>query len=114
MIVVPGQGLFVHNFEQGLDSKTIHTPVTPGQLIVMATVRSGYTLLVFAGLTFLGLGPPPPQPSWGLMLNEAKDLMETAPWIAVFPGLAIFITVLGVNLLGDGLRDVLDPRLADK
>jgi ABC-type dipeptide/oligopeptide/nickel transport system permease subunit len=89
-------------------------PNVSSPLIVMATVRSGYTLLVFAGLTFLGLGPPPPEPSWGLMLNEAKDLMETAPWIAVFPGLAIFITVLGVNLLGDGLRDVLDPRLVDK
>jgi len=89
-------------------------PNVSSPLIVMATVRSGYTLLVFAGLTFLGLGPPPPEPSWGLMLNEAKDLMETAPLIAVFPGLAIFITVLGVNLLGDGLRDVLDPRLADK
>jgi peptide/nickel transport system permease protein len=89
-------------------------PNVSSPLIVMATVRTGYTLLVFAGLTFLGLGPPPPAPSWGLMLNEAKDLMETAPLIAVFPGLAIFITVLGVNLLGDGLRDVLDPRLADK
>lgn len=89
-------------------------PNVSSPLIVMATVRTGYTLLVFAGLTFLGLGPPPPEPSWGLMLNEAKDLMETAPWVAVFPGLAIFVTVLGVNLLGDGLRDVLDPRLADK
>jgi peptide/nickel transport system permease protein len=89
-------------------------PNVSSPLIVMATVRTGYTLLVFAGLTFLGLGPPPPEPSWGLMLNEAKDLMETAPLIAIFPGLAIFITVLGVNLLGDGLRDILDPRLADK
>ena len=89
-------------------------PNVSSPLIVMATVRTGYTLLVFAGLTFLGLGPPPPEPSWGLMLNEAKDLMETVPLIAVFPGLAIFITVMGVNLLGDGLRDVLDPRMAEK
>ena len=89
-------------------------PNVSSPLIVMATVRTGYTLLVFAGLTFLGLGPPPPEPSWGLMLNEARDLMETVPLVAVFPGLAIFITVLGVNLLGDGLRDVLDPRLAEK
>jgi peptide/nickel transport system permease protein len=89
-------------------------PNVSSPLIVMATVRSGGTLLVFAALTFLGLGPPPPEPSWGLMLNEARDLMERAPLVAVFPGLAIFITVLGVNLLGDGLRDVLDPRLSDK
>jgi ABC-type dipeptide/oligopeptide/nickel transport system permease subunit len=89
-------------------------PNVSSPLIVMATVRSGGTLLVFAALTFLGLGPPPPEPSWGLMLNEARDLMERAPLVAVFPGMAIFITVLGVNLLGDGLRDVLDPRLADK
>jgi len=89
-------------------------PNVSSPLIVMATVRLGGTLLVFAGLTYLGLGPPPPEPSWGLMLNEARDLMETAPWVAIYPGLAIFITVLGVNLLGDGLRDVLDPRLTEK
>ena len=89
-------------------------PNVSSPLIVMATVRLGGTLLVFAGLTYLGLGPPPPEPSWGLMLNEARDLMETAPMVAVYPGLAIFFTVLGANLLGDGLRDVLDPRLSEK
>ncbi|MBW2060289.1 MAG: ABC transporter permease [Deltaproteobacteria bacterium] len=89
-------------------------PNVSSPLIVMATVRLGGTLLIFAGLTYLGLGPPPPEPSWGLMLNEARDLMETAPMVAVYPGLAIFVTVLGVNLLGDGLRDVLDPRLSEK
>lgn len=89
-------------------------PNVSSPLIVMATIRLGGTLLVFAGLTYLGLGPPPPAPTWGLMLNEAKNLMETAPMVAVYPGLAIFITVLGVNLLGDGLRDVLDPRLTEK
>ncbi|MCG6909077.1 MAG: ABC transporter permease [Deltaproteobacteria bacterium] len=89
-------------------------PNVSSPLIVMATVRLGYTLLVFAGLTFLGLGPPPPEPSWGLMLNEARDLMETAPMVAVYPGMAIFFTVLGANLLGDGLRDVFDPRLSEK
>jgi len=89
-------------------------PNVSSPLIVAATVRTGGTLLIFAGLTYLGLGPPPPEPSWGLMLNEAKDLMETAPLVAIFPGLAISITVLGVNLLGDGLRDVFDPRLAEK
>ena len=89
-------------------------PNVSSPLIVMATIRLGGTLLIFAGLTFLGLGPPPPAPTWGLMLNEARNLMETAPMVAVYPGLAIFITVLGVNLLGDGLRDVLDPRLTEK
>jgi peptide/nickel transport system permease protein len=89
-------------------------PNVSSPLIVMATVRLGYTLLVFAGLTFLGLGPPPPEPSWGLMLNEARNLMETAPMVAVYPGMAIFFTVLGANLLGDGLRDVFDPRLSEK
>lgn len=59
---------------------------------------------------FLGLGTPPPAPSWGRMLNEARGFMEINPELAVFPGLAIFITILGFNLLGDGLRDVLDPR----
>ena len=89
-------------------------PNVSSPLIVMATIRTGGTLLAFAGLSYLGLGPPPPDPSWGLMLKEAQDLMETAPMVAVYPGLAISITVLGVNLLGDGLRDILDPRLTDK
>lgn len=89
-------------------------PNASSPLIVMATVRLGGTLLVFAGLTFLGLGPAPPEPSWGLMLNEAKDLMETTPMVAVYPGMAIFLTVLGANLLGDGLRDIFDPRLSEK
>jgi len=99
------------------DLWTLYMQIIPNvssPLIVMATVRLGGTLLVFAGLTFLGLGPPPPEPSWGLMLNEARDLMETAPMVAVYPGMAIFFTVLGANLLGDGLRDVFDPRLAEK
>ncbi|MEE9436980.1 MAG: ABC transporter permease [Candidatus Adiutricales bacterium] len=89
-------------------------PNVSSPLIVLATIRTGGTILAFAALTFLGLGPPPPDPSWGLMLNEARDLMETAPMVAVWPGLAISITVLGINLLGDGLRDVFDPRLTEK
>jgi peptide/nickel transport system permease protein len=89
-------------------------PNVSSPLIVLSTVRTGGTILAFAGLTFLGLGPPPPDPSWGLMLNEARTLLETAPLVAVWPGLAIAITVLAVNLLGDGLRDVLDPRLTEK
>lgn len=89
-------------------------PNVSSPLIVLATIRTGGTILAFAGLTYLGLGPPPPAPSWGLMLNEAQDLMETAPLVAIWPGLAIFITVLAVNLMGDGLRDILDPRLTEK
>lgn len=64
-----------------------------------------------AGLSYLGLGAQPPTPSWGRMLAESQTLIGTAPWLAIFPGLAIFVTVLALSLLGDGLRDRLDPRL---
>ena len=70
----------------------------------------GGTILAEAALSFLGLGVRPPYPSWGSMLSEARDQITTAPWLSVFPGLAIFLTVLGLNLLGDGLRDILDPQ----
>jgi len=65
----------------------------------------------FLTLSFLGLGVPPPTPTWGRMLAEGRDYLTVASWIAVFPGLAILFTVLGINFLGDGLRDLLDPRL---
>ncbi len=68
-------------------------------------------ILAEAGLSYLGLGTQPPAPSWGKMLNEAQTLMYLAPRLAIFPGIAIVLTVLGLNLMGDGLRDVLDPRL---
>ncbi|HEY7034063.1 MAG TPA: ABC transporter permease [Thermomicrobiales bacterium] len=80
-------------------------------LIVMATIYLSSAILAEAALSFLGLGTQPPEPSWGGMLNLARTYMERAPWMAVFPGLAIMIVVLGFNFLGDGLRDVLDPRL---
>ena len=83
-------------------------------VIVQATVSLGSTLLVIAALSFLGLGSPPPTPDWGSDLNLARDHMESRPLIAVFPGLAISYAVLAFNLFGDGLRDILDPRLADK
>ena len=83
-------------------------------VIVQATVSLGFTLLVIAALSFLGLGSPPPTPDWGADLNLARDHMETRPLIAVFPGLAISYAVLAFNLFGDGLRDILDPRLAEK
>ena len=83
-------------------------------LIVQATIRFAIAILEEAALSYLGLGTQPPQPSWGRMLSEAQTLMFQAPLLAVFPGVAIALAVLGLNLLGDGLRDVLDPRLARK
>ena len=83
-------------------------------VIVQATVSLGSILLIIAALSFLGLGSPPPTPDWGSDLNLARDHMETRPLIAVFPGLAISYAVLAFNLFGDGLRDILDPRLAER
>ncbi|MDJ1159142.1 ABC transporter permease [Chelatococcus sp. SYSU_G07232] len=81
-------------------------------LIVQATVQLSLGILAEAALSYVGLGVQPPQPSWGRMLNEAQTLMALAPRLALIPGTAIVLTVLGLNLLGDGLRDLLDPRLA--
>jgi peptide/nickel transport system permease protein len=83
--------------------------ITP-PLIVQSTLAIASAVIAEASLSFLGLGQQPPDPSWGSMLNTAKNFMEDAPWMAVWPGLAIFILVLAFNLLGDGLRDALDPR----
>jgi len=80
-------------------------------LIVQATIQFGVAILAEAGLSYLGLGTQPPNPSWGRMLNEAQTFLFIAPRLAIYPGLAIVLAVLGVNLLGDGLRDVFDPRL---
>lgn len=79
--------------------------------IVATTISFSFALLAEAALSFLGLGAQPPEPSWGTMLLTGKRFMEIAPWTAIYPGLAISIAVLGTNLLGDGLRDVFDPRL---
>jgi peptide/nickel transport system permease protein len=95
------------------DVRIMFTQLLPnmlGPLIVIATLGIGGTILAEAALSFLGLGIRPPFPSWGSMLSEARDQISTAPWLSVFPGLAIFLTVLGLNLLGDGLRDILDPQ----
>jgi peptide/nickel transport system permease protein len=83
-------------------------------VIVMATLGIGYVVLAAAALSFLGLGVQPPTPVWGAMLNSGKAFMRTAPHLTVFPGLAIMITVLAFNFLGDGLRDILDPRLNER
>jgi len=81
-------------------------------LIVQATIQFAVAILSEAALSYLGLGTQPPQPSWGRMLNEAQQLLFQAPQLAVYPGVAIALAVLGLNLMGDGLRDLLDPRLA--
>ena len=80
-------------------------------VIVRATIGLGFTILVAAVLGFLGVGATPPQPDWGLTISESRNYLPDAWWYATFPGLAILLTVLGFNLLGDGLRDLVDPRL---
>lgn len=80
-------------------------------IIVQVSLALSWAMLTEAALSFLGLGTQPPQPSWGSMLSESRRMMEIAPWMAVSPGIAIMLGVLGFNLLGDGLRDALDPRL---
>jgi peptide/nickel transport system permease protein len=84
-----------------------------GPLIILSTVYFSAAVLAEAALSFLGLGTQPPEPSWGSMLNASRSYMQLSPWLAVFPGAAIMLVVLGFNFLGDGLRDVLDPRLRD-
>ena len=87
-------------------------PNIASPLIVQATVSFATAILAEAALSYLGLGTQPPQPSWGRLLNDAQTLMFQAPMLAVWPGAAIMLSVLGLNLMGDGLRDLLDPRLA--
>ena len=79
-------------------------------LIVTGATDIGTMILELAGLSFLGFGAQPPVPEWGLMLNEGRAYMQTAPWLMLFPGLAIVLVVVVFNLLGDSLRDMLDPR----
>lgn len=83
-------------------------------VLVQASLSFGTALLDAAGLSFLGLGAQPPTPEWGAMLTGAKTYIQVAPWVVTFPGLAIMLGVLGFNLLGDGLRDLLDPRLRQR
>jgi peptide/nickel transport system permease protein len=83
-------------------------------VLVSATLGVAAAILTESALSFLGLGVQPPTPSWGNMLMEGKDVLEIAPWLSVFPGLCILVTVLGYNLLGESLRDILDPRVKNK
>jgi len=85
-----------------------------GPILVIATLGIADAILTGAALSFLGVGVQPPTPEWGAMLSRGRDYMQFAPWILTFPGLALFIVIMGFNLLGDGLRDVLDPHLRRK
>lgn len=85
-------------------------PNTLSPIVVQSTLFMAQAIILEAALSFLGLGQQPPAPSWGQMLNVAKNFMEQAPWMSVAPGVCIFLAVLGFNLLGDGLRDALDPK----
>ena len=80
-------------------------------LLIQGTIQFAVAVLAEAGLSYLGMGTQPPHASWGRMLNEAQTFMSMNPWMAIFPGLAIAWAVLGFNLLGDGLRDTLDPKM---
>ncbi len=86
-------------------------PNVVAPVIVMATLMMGDAILIEATLSFLGIGAPPPTPSWGSILAGGRTYLKLAPWVTMFPGVTIMLTVLGFNLLGDGLRDALDPRL---
>ena len=109
------QNVYVHAGQSigGSDWYVIRTHIIPtiaAPLIVLFTTRLGSVILVESGLSFLGFGVPPPAPSWGGMLSGSRDYMFLNPWLGVFPGLAISIVVYAVNMFGDGIRDLLDPR----
>ncbi len=86
-------------------------PNSAAPILISASASLGGLILAEAGLSFLGLGIQPPTPSWGMMLSQGRQYLENSPWVSFWPGLAIFLTVIGFNLLGDGIRDAIDPRL---
>ena len=96
------------------DARIILRHIIPnpvGPIIVQATLAMGSSILTISSLSFMGMGIQPPQPEWGTMLYEGRDMIRTSPYLVIFPGAAIAVSVLSLNLLGDGLRDALDPRL---
>jgi peptide/nickel transport system permease protein len=120
--IARGSTLGVSNLDYIMASRTIGAgsqriimrhvlPNIAAPLIVQTTLALSTAILIEATLSFLGLGTQPPMPSWGTMLGTGRRYMELAPWVAIYPGIAIMIAVLGFNLAGDGLRDALDPRL---
>jgi peptide/nickel transport system permease protein len=80
-------------------------------LLVISTLQMAYVILLEGSLSFLGVGVPPPNPAWGLMIAEGRHLVWTAPWVAAFPGIAMAVTLMAMNMFGDWLRDKLDPKL---
>jgi ABC-type dipeptide/oligopeptide/nickel transport system permease subunit len=123
--VVRGQILSLREWEFVLGARAIGAsdwgimfrhilPNCLSPVIVMATLMMADAIIIEATLSFLGMGAQPPTPSWGSILASGRSYMTLAPWVMIFPGLAIMLTVLGFNLLGDGLRDALDPHLKDK
>jgi peptide/nickel transport system permease protein len=86
-------------------------PNVVAPIVVLCTLGMGNAILLGASLSFLGLGTQPPSPEWGAILNDGRSILRLAPWVTTFPGLMIMLTVFATNLLGDGLRDALDPRL---
>ncbi len=120
--IVRGQALQLRETDYVIAARTIGAsdsriiwrhifPNTIAQVLVMLSLNMAAAILIEAGLSFLGLGTQPPTPSWGAMLSIGRNHLQTAPWLATIPGIAIMATVLGFNLLGDGLRDVLDPYM---
>jgi ABC-type dipeptide/oligopeptide/nickel transport system permease subunit len=98
------------------DVRIVFREILPNILapsLVEAAVAFAYAVLLESALSFLGLGAQPPEPSWGNMINTGRGFMVQAPWLGIVPGAALFFCVLGFNLLGDGLRDLLDPHLKD-
>ncbi|HEU0164665.1 MAG TPA: ABC transporter permease, partial [Thermomicrobiales bacterium] len=119
--IVRGDTLSIRNWDATLAARAIGArpsriiflhilPNITGSIAVVASLQIGNAILVEASLSFLGLGLSPPTPSWGLMINDGLRYLSTNPWMALVPGIAIMLTVMGFNLLGDGLRDALDPR----
>src|SRR5690625_7156002 len=96
------------------DSRILFSHILPTSIapvIVQGTLAMATAILEAAALGFLGLGAQPPDPEWGKMLADSKNYIQSAPWTMIFPGLAIMLTVLGFNLMGDGLRDAMDPKM---
>jgi ABC-type dipeptide/oligopeptide/nickel transport system permease subunit len=120
--VVRGQFLSLRENDYALAARSLgagHTriiflhllPNCVGPIVVLATLEVATNILAEAGMSFLGIGIQPPEPSWGRMLLDAQKYMSDSPWLMVYPGVAIVLTVLGLNFFGDGLRDAFDPKM---
>ena len=104
------QKILTMKIQRAYRELSINLPNIMPVVIVQATISLAFAILAEAGLSFLGLGTQPPEASWGLMIQASRDYLDRAPWTALVPGTAVALTVLGLNMFGDVLRDVLDPR----